>query len=294
MNPTTESLGRIDAWLDRLAGETDQARHSAEFAAYLVAMSRFWRYSQANTALIWLQRPRATMINSKKRWAGLGYTLKAGEWKNSIHILCPHFTKIRDAETGEERETLAYFVTGYIYDLSQVEPGPDAQPLTLRWQTMGDHHGALYRLLERACARLHVRVELSLDLPCGLEGFSDGHGIITLNGHAGIGDRAQTLVHELTHEMLHPTALRPQFTKREVECQAEAVSYCVLTALGVEVPNAPQYLALYSVSRDDLKRNAQAIHMGVKRILEAVEAVSQDASPGAVPGGSDAEDGRAA
>jgi hypothetical protein len=48
MNPTTANHARLDEWLDTLASETDQARHSELFTAYLTAMARFWSYSRRN------------------------------------------------------------------------------------------------------------------------------------------------------------------------------------------------------------------------------------------------------
>ncbi len=62
MNPTTANLARLDEWLDALATETDQARKDAAFTAYLTAMSRFWRYSQQNSQLIYMKRPAATHV----------------------------------------------------------------------------------------------------------------------------------------------------------------------------------------------------------------------------------------
>jgi len=281
MNPTTANHERIDAWLDALATETNAAAHAAAFTAYLSALSRFWRYSAQNSQLIHSQRPDATHVNSRKRWEGLGYRLRPGQFRTSIQILCPHFKKEPDPLTGQPRDVLTHFSTGYVYDLAEMEPGPDAQPLHAPWATLTGDYDALYALLLETCRSLKITVTLSETLPRAVEGRSNGAGIIELNAHAAVGNRAQTLIHELAHELVHPSVLRPQFTRQEVECQAEAISYCVSQALGIETPNSPTYMALYHVDRAVIKANAQAIAGGVKRILAEVERASEPADQAA-------------
>jgi len=280
---TTTHRQRIDDWLDALARETDQARKAAAFTAYLTAMSRFWRYSQANSQLIYMQRPTATHVNSRKRWDGLGYTVQKGAWKQGIGILCPHFRKERDRQTGEETQVLTHFSTGYIYDVADMVAGPNAQPLVAPWQTLSGDHEALYALLLETCHRLRITVTLDLTLPEAIKGSSTGKGQIRLRAQEGMGERALTLLHEMAHETLHPSAVREQagFTRQQVECQAEAVAYCCAQALGMETPNSPTYLALYHIGRDELRKNAQAIAVGVQKILRAVERASEPAAAAA-------------
>ncbi len=43
--PTTDTLAKIDAWMQRLADETDQAAQSAELTRYLTTLSRFYTCS---------------------------------------------------------------------------------------------------------------------------------------------------------------------------------------------------------------------------------------------------------
>lgn len=280
MNPTTANIARLDDWLDRLAAETDQARHSAAFVAYLGAMSRFWRYSQQNSLLIFIQRPTATHVGGRTTlWEPLGYTVKKDAWRHAIQILRPQTRTIHDEETGEEHSVIVGYRTCYVYDYSQVEAGPHAQPLDAPWQRLHGDHDALYGLLVAASAKLNIRVAVRMDLPATVEGVSDGYGVITLNGRSPRGNQAQTICHELAHEIVHPRALRQQFSRQEVECQAEAINYCVLTALGIAPANSGTYLALYGVTKDVLRSNAQAVQRGVKTILAAVEAVTGPATP---------------
>ncbi len=161
--------------------------------------------------------------------------------------------------------------------------GPHAQPLQAPWQTLSGDHDALYTLLLETCRLLQVAVVLDPALPETVKGASTGAGTITLRAQEGTGERALTLLHEMAHETLHPRVVREHagFTRQQVECQAEAVAYCCAHALGMETPNSPTYLALYHIGREELRKNAQAIAIGVQKILRAVERASDPAAEAA-------------
>ncbi len=275
MNPTTANLARLDEWLETLAQETDQVRQSAQFTAYLQAMSRFWRYSRHNSMLIFLQRPQAGYVNSRKRWEELGYRLKRDQWKNGIQILCPHRKRGRNEQTGQDEEVLTHFTTGYIYDETQVEPGPHARPLHAPWTPLAANCGAFFGLLQEVCGRLNITVSERDDLKPALHGYSDGAGHIVLRSQLAVADKTTTLAHELAHEVAHPRRTRGQVSKKDAETQAEAVAYCVCQALGLESANSPVYLALYGVNRDAIAANAAAIAHCVRQIMREVEHVSR-------------------
>ena len=263
---------RIDDWLDRLSAETDQAAHSAIFQGYLKATSRFYKYSSANVILILSQRPDATRVGGRTTlWEPLGYKVRKGEWRNGIQILRPRTKVIEDEETGEKREIIIDWAVCWIYDIAQVDPTPTAQPLDLPWATSPDDHDGLYRLLLRVCTRLKITVDTSATLPLGVQGYSTGTGQIVLNSNMDRGNRVAVLAHEIAHETQHTTVLRRLFSKEELECQAEATAYVVLSALGIDSPNSGQYLALYRVNADTIRRNAQAIHTATKHILKEME-----------------------
>ncbi len=276
--PVTKEL--INDWLGRLGAETDQAALDETFTAYLGIMSRFWRYSTRNSMLIFVQRPQATRVGGRTTlWEPLGYRVKADEVRQGIWIKRPATKTVEDETTGETRDILLGFDDCIVYDRDQVEPArPDAQPLDAPWVTLTGDYDDLYALLVRACTALKITVLLRDDLPPAVEGCSNGEGRIEINARAAVGNRAQTLIHEMAHEVCHPRVTRARFTLQEVECQAEAVSYVVSQALGLPTPNAPTYLALYRVTRNVIKANTEAIQVGVKTILSQVERASTPAT----------------
>jgi len=86
-NSTADNLAKIDAWIQRLADETDQAAQGAELTRYLTTLSHFYTYSTHNCALIAMQRPDATRVAGYRAWQGMGRQVKKGA--KGIAILCP-------------------------------------------------------------------------------------------------------------------------------------------------------------------------------------------------------------
>ena len=81
-------------------------------------------------------------------------------------------------------------------------------------------------------------------------GTSAGGKITLLPGQAPAEEFA-TLVHELAHEMLHRDEQRNGTSKRVRETEAEAVSFVVCNAVGLETGTAAQdYIQLYEGDTD--------------------------------------------
>jgi hypothetical protein len=163
-NPTTANLARVDEWLDRLAGEVDAAAQSEELTRYLRTLARFWRYSPRNCWLIGVQMPAATRVASRKTWESLGRRVTPDQWRRSVQILCPHFRTVKEAQTGEERQELSHFSTGYVYDLSQTEGAPLPE---VPWRSAEGEYGPLFAALLEQLRQSGLAVEVRDDLPPG-------------------------------------------------------------------------------------------------------------------------------
>ena len=267
MNPTTANLEKIDAWIGRLAEMTDAAAQGEELARYMAMLARFWTYSARNCVLIASQRPAATRVASRKTWEGLGRQIAREEWRNSVQILCPHFRKERDRQTGEVTEVLTHFSTGYVYDLAQTEGEP--LPEVAWHQTLGCFE--LYRSLTGAARRFGLTITEQSGLEPGLHGWSEGNGRIVINSEDAHGTRCETLLHELAHELCHDLSTRKAYSRAMLEGQADSIAYCCCMALGIPAPNTPNYLAFFRVDSALLLSNLDAIRAGVVRVLRAVE-----------------------
>jgi hypothetical protein len=264
-NPTAASLSRIDAWMQQLADQTDQAAQGADLTRYLTVLSRFNSYSAHNCALIALQRPDATRVAGYRAWQSLGRQVKKGA--RGIAILCPAPIKGKTQE-GEDAVIAVRFRTGYVFDVADTE-GDDLPTLTVH-AVAGERFTILLRQLVTLAERRGLAVSFKARLPRDANGVSYGDGRIALKESNPAGNLCKALIHEIAHERMHGAEERRTFTRQQAECQAEAVAYCVCQALGVPCPNTPTYLALYGVSREVLAANLDAIRAGVAALMAEI------------------------
>jgi len=261
-NPTADNLAKIDAWMQRLADETDQAAQSAELTRYLTTLSRFYTYSAHNCALIAMQRPDATRVAGYRAWQTMGRQVVKGA--KGIAILCPAPIKGK-TDAGDDAVIALRFRTGYVFDAADTD-GADLPALTVH-AVEGDRYDALLRQLIEIAERGGLSVTFKDRLVQDANGVSYGDGRIALKQANPAGNLCKTLCHEIAHERMHRAEERRSFTTQQVECQAEAVAYCLCAALNVPTPNSPTYLALYRVSRATLAANIDAIRAGVAAIM---------------------------
>ena len=69
-----------------------------EFQRYLRMQARFHAYSFGNVLLIAAQRPKATLVNSYRRWQSLSRQVQKGE--QGIRIFVPYRRTATDPVTG--------------------------------------------------------------------------------------------------------------------------------------------------------------------------------------------------
>ncbi len=263
--PTADTLAKIDAWMQRLADETDQATHNADLTRYLQTLSRFYSYSAHNCALIALQRPDATRVAGYRAWQALGRQVKKGA--KGIAILCPAPIRAK-ADTGEDTVIALRFRIGYVFDVADTEG--DTLPALTVHAVAGDRYDALLGHLTAIATRGGLSVAFKPRLVQDANGVSYGDGRIELKQGNPSGNLCKTLIHEWAHERVHRAEERRTFTTQQAECQAESIAYCVCAALSIPTPNTPTYLALYKVSRATLAANLDAIRAGVAALMEEI------------------------
>jgi len=139
----------------------------------------------------------------------------------------------------------------------------------------GDPNDNLARLRTFA-GEQSIGLEYSGDI-APARGTSAGGKITLLPGQAPAEEFA-TLVHELAHEMLHRDERRNGTSKRVRETEAEAVSFVVCKAIGLETGTAAQdYIQLYEGDAKLLTESLDRIQQTANRILNSIAA---QASPG--------------
>lgn len=277
-NRAAELNAGIRSTIEQLADETDAARQSELFKAYLRTSAAFWDYSWHNCMLIYRQRPDASYVGGFNTWLKCGRYVRRGE--KGIAILAPMFFKDKTAD-GEESKRI-WFKVVHVFDISQTDGTPLPE---LPTKSIGERgEDMLDRLLRFAESRgIAVRFVERCSLN-GAAGTSRGNQIEISTAETDATTQAATLAHEIAHSLLHWTADGQKITTREGreigkqqrELEAEATAYVVSEYFGIKSPSE-FYLALYSVTAAMLLEAVETIARTVRTILEGCQ--RQEAEP---------------
>ena len=186
--------------------------HSEGLTAYLTAMGRFHNYSFGNILEIARQKPDATRVAGLYAWNQLKRRVRKGE--RGIRILAPVIGIKRKKDTEAEKDirtqnqaVLVGFRSAYVFDVSQTD-GEELPELSTK--VSGDVGERRERLIDFIIAQ-GVELEFKESIAPAL-GASYGGKIVLLPGQS-TAEEFSTLVHELSHEMLHKADRRTATTK---------------------------------------------------------------------------------
>ena len=136
-----ERAERVEALTAELAAAVQALTDSAGWRSMLEVSARFRRYSLNNQLLLWAQATQRgmtlTRVAAFGTWRKLGYRVRAGE--KGLRIFGPVTRRLRADEVaswlaqgrdpfdpdGRPRLVVRGFTVEYVFDLSQVDPGPD-------------------------------------------------------------------------------------------------------------------------------------------------------------------------
>jgi hypothetical protein len=268
-----EAVELLDTGVERiLDGE--------EFKRYLAFAARFHRYSANNSLLILVQRPGATRVAGYRRWRELGRQVRRGE--AGIRILAPIFRTVEDEESGEKARILCSFKVVKVFDVSQTDPVPGADPLpekprpaALPGCSPAAHTLAqsLARLCEVEGLELRESGEELDALYPGANGlYSPGGRLILLRETLAGDQKAKSLTHELAHHLLHRDARALETERPTLEVEAEGTAYAVLSYFGVDASDYSfAYVAHWAEQKEVVKAVLSSIQKTAREIIEAVE-----------------------
>ena len=259
-----------DTALEQLAAALKRGK-SQELTRYLAMLARFHRYSFGNVLMIVAQRPDSTHVAGFNTWKSLGRFVKKGE--KGIVILAPMLVrdKAEEPKAGEERQSVLRFRAVYIFDVTQTEGEPLAEPARVD----GDPGHYLDRLHSVIAER-----GITLDrtgVPAGALGASHG-GRISLREGLPAAEEFSVLTHELAHELLHRGEDRPS-SKTVRETEAEAVAFVVCQAIGLNTGTAASdYIQLYSGDTDTLAASLDRVQKVAAAIIAGIEGAEEHAT----------------
>lgn len=213
-DPTAHAFSRLTAGVLDLCS-TDR------WMEWLSLVDRFRSYSARNILLIATQRPDATRVASYSTWKRLGRQVRKGE--KALYIVAP----LRPAEKDEEDTVPFGFRYVPVFDISQTEGDPLANPCEVLATPIDAE------ILEDAC---RIASALGYNVTFHELG-NDTHGIckpasksIEINARDPEGQQLKSLLHEISHAMLHASC--PDRIRAEIE--AESVAFIVMNHLGID------------------------------------------------------------
>lgn len=212
------------------------------FKNFLNFISNFHQYSQKNVRLILAQNPEAKYVASYKKWSDeLDNPVKKGG--KATYIYAPNPVIKRDEqrrpivdENGEVVKVIHYKLVPVFADNQTINPEKLPQPVYDLSKDLDDPKAfiQLYRSLE---AIAPVPIELiEMNDPDIKGSFSPKDQKIILQPGLGEVMTLRTMIHEMTHAMLH-TDSKARFgdsTYRRQEFEAESVAYIVSKHLGID------------------------------------------------------------
>jgi antirestriction protein ArdC len=286
-----ERAERVEALTAELAAAVAALTDSTGWRSMLEVSARFRRYSLNNQLLLWAQGTQRGMTLSRVAafgtWRKLGYRVRAGE--KGLRIFGPVTRRLRADEVaswlaqgrdpfdpdGRPRLVVRGFTVEYVFDLSQVDPGPDAQPLpdTRTWIAQrGDGPAglwpALVALTEAHGFTLDVRPARSED--GGAHGWTDyATRTVWVNRDCDEAERVRILAHETAGHIRCDHEHRADISRGQRETEADSVAYVVLAALGLDISSSTvEYLADWSRGDTDvLRAAAETVHRVAAAVL---------------------------
>lgn len=260
-----EMHSTIEAWIDDLVTDVDEAKASVEFQEWLDVQSQFHDYSHRNTLLIKLQCPEATTVAGYNTWRN-EFDRHVQEGEQAIWIWAPIITKqcpeCENSPSYHEQSDCEYdetppdewskglvgFKPTAVFDVSQTEGEPLPE---LETEATGDADDLVPALLDAAAALdVDVRVVDAAEWDQGdamgvcKHRAHENQPVIEAKARPNQADLAVTLIHEYAHALLHVDVDDDtERAKREVE--AEAVAYIVGRYCGLDTSGSAFYLAAW-------------------------------------------------
>jgi hypothetical protein len=274
--PKQTAKEAIAANVQALIEQLEQG-HSEGLTAYLTAMGRFHNYSFGNILEIARQKPDATRVAGLYAWNQLKRRVKKGE--RGIRILAPVIGIKRKKDEEAEKDiriqnhsVLVGFRSAYVFDVSQTD-GEELPELSTK--VSGDVGEQRERLIDFIVAQ-GIELEFKESIAPAL-GASYGGKIVLLPGQS-TAEEFSTLVHELSHEMLHKADRRTATTKIVRETEAEAIAFVVGKTIGLDTGRvSADYIHLYHGNAALLAESLEVIQRTSAVILSALETPTAEA-----------------
>lgn len=260
-------MTKVEELTDKLQKGLHEYIESGKYAEILEIMSRFHSYSLNNCILIALQCPHASYVAGYKAWQNK-FNRQVKKGAKSIRIISPYMKKKKQDDDTEE-EVITGFGQGFVFDISDTYQIPDKEPIQIGVPDLEgnvENFKDFIKALEQI-APVPVSYEL-FDDKSSKGYFCEQDNQIVIQDGMTERQTMKTLVHEVSHSLLHTKAQLEDGTrdKRQIEIEAESVAFVVCTHYHVDVE---EYSFPYIVgwSRGE----------GEKRVMQSMKTIQETA-----------------
>jgi len=249
---------------------------SGRYTEYLKFMGKFTNYSFNNIMLILMQKPDASLVAGYKAWqTKFKRQVRKGEKGITILAPCSHKVVVGEDDDGNDIEKCwTSFRAVKVFDVSQTDgeelPTGFVDVLTGEVEHYDD-------LLEKLRGISPVNVDFE-DIENGANGyFNSADKRIAVKRGMSQQQTIKTLVHEISHAMLHDKdgGEEKEADRNTREVQAESVAYTVCSMLGLDTSDYSfGYVAGWSSGKDvkELTASMEVIRKTAKLIVDGLAA----------------------
>lgn len=248
---------KVDLLVENANDKISSYFHSPEdMKKYLDYMSKFYKYSPRNVALIENQFNGAIAVGSFKFWKDNGFIVNKGE--KGIKILTPAKATyiILDDEnmkqlkyaTKEEKEKVKkgilqttqrqFYKTGYVFDISQTNATAEDLPKLFPNKWLDGEvkdYDKMYKAMEKIADTIGIKIIKPTEELGVTKGYSSPYTKeVALNPRNSQLQNVKTLLHELAHAKLHTIETREGYFKQEREYQAEMIAYTTCSYFDID------------------------------------------------------------
>lgn len=254
------------ALCDSLVLDTDKMDEIMNKYTQKLVDGEFHNYSINNWLLADAQLRKMTgegceLLAPYPKWPKIKRNVKYGS--RALFVLAPVVKKIRDEETDEVIDTKLWFKKVPVFDLSQTE-GEKFEPNYVKYD--GDITFA------DVVARTTIPViESNKQLT---RGYTDGEKI-WVSKYIPDAQKICVLLHEMGHYYLHFDSDRNELTSATKELEAEAISYMISAALGIQNDESSAYIRSWAGnnSHELIKNKGSKLIRTAQKIIDDLDLV---------------------
>ena len=268
---------------ERLQQAARELLSSDGWARWVKTRAMFHAYSAGNCMLLAAQCHQRGIVPIRiagfRTWLKLGRSARKGE--TALRILAPISVKERDQLTGEESdERRVFFKTAFVFDVSQTDILPGAEPVALeppREPLTGDSHAHLLAPLEAFAESLGYSVSFEV-IEGSAGGWCDPQAKrIVVDGGVPANAQLRTLIHECAHAL---GIDYEQYSRAQAEVMVDTVTLVAASAVGLAVDGETvSYVSGWGEqgALEAVTEFAETIDKVARRIEDVLLAANKDA-----------------